>query len=236
MWSICILSIKQYEKVRLLQCFAMQKNTKITKFKSQLTFTDKKPKLKAFSYPEEKIVPVIGILHGDNKHQKANTKLIEEALKQGFKPKWYCVFHFNDGGSSKRQQFRRTQFDDVEQDLEKVQDALYTEMYNNKWKQTKRRARSIWSIEYGDNPDKPHINLIIEKPPYPYDPYRSFYVLLDRFLPTKCKCLSTFKDHSHVQPIFEENGILSYISKESDFRNATLCYRLNDYKIAHLPI
>ena len=36
--------------------------------------------------------------------------------------------------------------------------------------------------------------------------------------------------------IFEENGILSYISKESDFRNATLCYRLNDYKIAHLPI
>ena len=35
----------------------MQKNTKITKFKSQLTFTDKKPKLKAFSYPEEKIVP-----------------------------------------------------------------------------------------------------------------------------------------------------------------------------------
>ena len=113
MWSICILSIKQYEKVRLLQCFAMQKNTKITKLKSQLTFTDKKPKLKAFSYPEEKIVPVIGILHGDNKHQKANTKLIEEALKQGFKPKWYCVFHFNDGGSSKRQQFRRTQFDDV---------------------------------------------------------------------------------------------------------------------------
>ena len=208
----------------------------ITILKSQLTFKDQKPKIGKFQKKEEKFNPLVALLHGDNKHQQANVQLLTDALKQGFEPKWYCVFHFNDGGSSKKQQFRRTQYDDVENDLARVRDALYTELYGSNWKKVKRRVKSLWSIEYGDNPDKPHINLIIEKPPYPYDSFHSFYVLLDRFLPLKCKCLSPYKDHSYVQPIYAENGVLSYIVKESDFRNSTLVHNLNDYKIANLSI
>ena len=208
----------------------------ITILKSQLNFKDKKPKIGNYQKKEEKFNPLVAYLHGNNKHQKANVQLLTQALTQGFEPKWYCVFHFNDGGNSKKQQFRRTQIDDVENDLEKVKDALYTELYGNNWKKINRRAKSLWSIEYGDNLGKPHINLIIEKLPYPYDSFHSFYVLLDRFLPLKCRCLSTYKDHSHVQPIYEEDGVLSYIVKESDFRNSTLVHNLNDYKIAHLPI
>ena len=121
----------------------------------------------------------MGILNGNYQHQKANIKLLSDAITQGFNPKWYCDLHFNDGGNSKRQQFRRRDSDAVEKDLFVVQNALYTELYNDQWIKNRKRAKSLWSIEYGDNPDKPHINLIIESLPYPYDDFRSFYILID---------------------------------------------------------
>ena len=208
----------------------------IIKLKSQLNFDDRKPIIGKYQPKKERIHPVMGILNGNLNHQQANIKLLSDAITQGFNPKWYCVLHFNDGGNSKKQQFRRRQFDSVEKDLFVVHNALYTELYSDKWAKKRTRAKSLWGIEYGDNPDKPHINLIIESLPYPYDDYRSFYVLLDRFLPTKCKCLSGYKDISEIQPIFDIDGNLSYITKESDFRNATLVHRLNDYQNAQLPI
>ena len=147
---------------------------------------------------KSKFNPIVQILNGNEKHQKANIKLLSDAITKGFKPKWYCVLHFNDGGIS------------------------------NKHKKS-TRAKSVWSIEYGDNPDKPHINLIIESLPYPYNDYRSFYVLIDRFLPIKCKRLSGHQDMSHVQPINDTEPTFSYITKESDYRNSTLIHQLNDY-------
>ena len=208
----------------------------IIKLKSQLNFDDRKPRIGRYQPKKEKIHPVMGILNGNYQHQKANIKLLSDAITQGFNPKWYCVLHFNDGGNSKRQQFRRRDSDAVEKDLFVVQNALYTELYNDQWIKNRKRAKSLWSIEYGDNPDKPHINLIIESLPYPYDDFRSFYILIDRFLPLKAKCLSPYKDHSHIQPIYDIDGNLDYITKETDFRNATLVTRFNDYQTAQLPI
>ena len=178
---------------------------------------------------KSKFNPIVQILNGNEKHQKANIKLLSDAITKGFKPKWYCVLHFNDGGLSNKQRFRRKQSDEVQDDLRVIKNVLYTELYGNKWYKKSTRAKSVWSIEYGDNPDKPHINLIIESLPYPYDDYRSFYVLIDRFLPNKCKCLSGHKDMSHVQPINDTEPTFSYITKESDFRNSTLIHQLNDY-------
>ena len=178
---------------------------------------------------KSKFNPIVQILNGNEKHQKANIKLLSDAITKGFKPKWYCVLHFNDGGLSNKQKFRRKQSDEVQDDLRVIKNVLYTELYGNKWHKKSTRAKSVWSIEYGDNPDKPHINLIMESPPYPYDDYRSFYVLIDRFLPNKCKCLSGHKDMSHVQPINDTEPTFSYITKESDFRNSTLIHQLNDY-------
>ena len=178
---------------------------------------------------KSKFNPIVQILNGNEKHQKANIKLLSDAITKGFKPKWYCVLHFNDGGISNKQRFRRKQFDEVQDDLRVIKNVLYTELYGNKWHKKSTRAKSVWSIEYGDNPDKPHINLIIESLLYPYNDYRSFYVLIDRFLPIKCKCLSGHKDMSHVQPINDTEPTFSYITKESDFRNSTLIHQLNDY-------
>ena len=185
---------------------------------------------------KSKFNPIVQILNGNEKHQKANIKLLSDAITKGFKPKWYCVLHFNDGGLSNKQKFRRKQSDEVQDDLRVIKNVLYTELYGNKWYKKSTRAKSLWSIEYGDNPDKPHINLIIESLPYPYDDFRSFYILIDRFLPLKAKCLSPYKDHSHIQPIYDIDGNLNYITKESDFRNATLVTRFNDYQTAQLPI
>ena len=185
---------------------------------------------------KSKFNPIVQILNGNEKHQKANIKLLSNAITKGFKPKWYCVLHFNDGGLSNKQRFRRKQSDEVQDDLRVIKNVLYTELYGNKWHKKSPRAKSVWSVEYGDNPDKPHINLIIESLPYPYDDFRSFYILIDRFLPLKAKCLSPYKDHSHIQPIYDIDGNLNYITKESDFRNATLVTRFNDYQTAQLPI
>ena len=71
-----------------------------------------------------------------------------------------------------------------------------------------------------------HINLIIEDLPYPYSDFKSSYVLLDRILPMKCRCL--WKRSSHLQPVNCTKGISQYVSKESDFRNATILHSITD--------
>lgn len=70
---------------------------------------------------------------------------------------------------------------------------------------------------------------MIEQLPYPYDDFRSLFVLLDRYLPDKVKCL--WKRSAHLQPISLPDGIASYITKESDFRNATIIHSITDYFI-----
>ena len=164
-------------------------------------------------------------------NQSANMKLLEREIVKGFRPKWYCVLHFNDGASSKKQQKRRVDNDEVEKDLEVVKEKLYTELYGRKWQKVKNRARSIWGIEYGDSQIKPHVNLIIEDLPYPYDTYKSAFVLLDRFLPLKCRCL--WKRSAHLQPVDIDTfaDLNSYCCKESDFRNSTIIHRINDYQL-----
>ena len=161
----------------------------------------------------------------------ANMKLLQREIRKGLKPKWYAVIHFNDAGNSKRQQKRRLDMDEVEVDLNIVKNQLYTELYGRKWRKQKNRSKSIWGIEYGDSQIKPHVNLIIEELPDPYDTYKSFYVLLDRLLPLKCKCL--WVRSAHVQPVDMDTftDLNSYCCKESDFRNSTIIHRINDYQL-----
>ena len=97
-----------------------------------------------------------------------------------------------------------------------------------------KRTRSIWGIEYQKNLDNPHINLLIESLPYPFDSYESTLDLFDKELPKKVKCLSPFKGDAHVQPYFDED-IFSYITKESDRKifnetNNTIIYSVCDFQ------
>ncbi|MBV63940.1 MAG: hypothetical protein CMP45_05475 [Rickettsiales bacterium] len=204
---------------------------KTIKLKSQLNFDDRKPTISKYQPPKDKAFPIVSILNQD-----ANVEILTREIRSGFVPKWYCVLHFNDGGTSKKQQQRRINSDDVEQDLTVIKETLYNELYNKNWNRKTNRSKSIWGIEYGDNPYKPHINLIIESLPYPYDDFRSVYVLLDRFLSAKCKCLSPYKGITHIQPVYDPSGNFTYITKESDFRNTTLIHNLNDYSHDQLSL
>ena len=163
--------------------------------------------------------------------QNANMQLLQREIMKGLNPKWYAVIHFNDAANSKRQQKRRLDIDAVEEDCEEVKDQLYTELYGRNWRKKTKRAKSIWGIEYGSSQIKPHINLIIEDLPYPYDTYKSAYVLLDRYLPLKCKCL--WKRSAHLQPVDIDSfsNLNSYCCKESDFRNTTIIHSITDYQL-----
>jgi len=156
----------------------------------------------------------------------ANEALLNGLICKGLKPKWYVVVHFNDGGDSRKEQYRRLDIGEITKDCSGVKDALYSEVYGKRWRKKTRRAKSIWGIEYGNSKVKPHINLIIEDLPYPYNDFRSTYVLIDRILPMKCKCL--WRRSSHVQPVYLAKGVSQYISKESDFSNSTILHSITD--------
>ena len=164
-----------------------------------------------------------------NRIQQANVELLNDMIKSGFNPKWFGVIHFNDGANSSKQQQRRLDIAEVTKDLSKVKNFIYTEAYGKKWMKNKSKAKSIWGIEYGNSKLKPHLNIVLEELPYPYDDYRSLFVLLDRFLPDKVRCL--WRRSAHLQPIRFTEGINSYITKESDYRNSTIIHDLTDYFI-----
>ena len=165
----------------------------------------------------------------NNLIQQANIELLNEMIQSGFNPKWYAVIHFNDGGNSSKQQQRRLDIDEVTNDLKVVKNFIYTEAYGKKWRRNKRVAKSIWGIEYGNSTLKPHLNIVLEELPYPYNDYKSLFVLLDRFLPDKVRCL--WRRSAHLQPVRFNEGINSYITKESDYRNSTIIHDLTDYFI-----
>ena len=161
--------------------------------------------------------------------QKANVELLNDMIKSGFNPKWFGVIHFNDGGNSSKQKQRRLDIAEVTKDLSKVKNFIYTEAYGKRWMKNKSKAKSIWGIEYGNSTLKPHLNIVLEELPYPYNDYKSLFVLLDRFLPDKVRCL--WRRSAHLQPIRFTEGINSYITKESDYRNSTIIHDLTDYFI-----
>ena len=165
----------------------------------------------------------------DNPNQRANVDMLNRLIMSGMKPKWYAVVHLNDGNNSKRQQTRRLDIDEVTNDLWQVKNFIYTELYNKHWQKLNRRAKSIFGIEYGDSTIKPHLNLVIEELPYPYDTFKSFLVLLDRYLPDRVRCI--WRRSAHIQPIDNINAVTSYITKESDFRNSTIIPSLTAYQI-----
>ncbi len=84
-------------------------------------------------------------------------------------------------------------------------------------------------MEFGGGGDRPHMNLLIENLPYPYDDFRSAFVLFDRILPRDVKCI--WKQTAHMQPVdlLDADGLYRYVVKESDFDNNTLLENLTDW-------
>ena len=146
-------------------------------------------------------------------NQDANNELLFKQLKMGFKPKWYCVLRMREPNTSKILKRRKDPIL-LEEDIASIKNSLYSELYYPNWEKKRNRAKSIWGIEYQRNPDNPHINLLIEELPFPYNDYRNVLVLMDRLLPQLCKSLSNYKKDTDIQPVSYSEGICDYITKE----------------------
>ena len=161
-------------------------------------------------------------------NQDANNELLFKQLKMGFKPKWYCVLRMREPNTSKILNRRKDPIL-LEEDIASIKNSLYSELYYPNWEKKRNRAKSIWGIEYQRNPDNPHINLLIEELPYPYNNFINVEVLMDRLLPQLCKCLSNFKKDADIQPVSYGEGLMNYITKESGWENRTILHNLCDY-------
>ena len=139
-------------------------------------------------------------------NQDANNELLFKQLKMGFKPKWFCVLRMREPNTSKILNRRKDPIL-LEEDIASIKNSLYSELYSSKWEKKRNRAKSIWGIEYQRNPDNPHINLLIEELPFPYNDYRNVLVLMDRLLPQLCKSLSNYKKDTDIQPVSYSEGI-----------------------------
>ena len=171
------------------------------------------------------------VIHCSN--AEADNSLLNDALLQGFNPKWYIVLRMQEPNTPKVYT-RRRDIDSITKDLRVLKGELYRTLYGSGWNKKRKRTRSIWGIEYQKNLDNPHINLLIESLPYPFDSYEATLDLFDKQLPKKVKCLSPFKGDAHVQPYFDED-IFSYITKESDRKifnetNNTIIYSVCDFQ------
>ena len=101
---------------------------------------------------------------------EANEELLQRQLQRGFLPAWYVVYHLNDGFNSRYQQQRRTDDNEVRKDIAFHKHTLYQWAYGQRrWAKLPKRARSLWSIEYGRNKERPHINMLIEALPAEFD-------------------------------------------------------------------
>ena len=125
------------------------------------------------------------------KHQQliqANEQLLQRQLQRGFLPAWYVVYHLNDGFHSCYQQRRRTIPDEVSRDVRFHKHILYQWAYGQRrWAKLPNRARSLWSIEYGRNKERPHINMLIEALPAEFDEPNRLADFFNLTLPLRAK-------------------------------------------------
>jgi hypothetical protein len=167
------------------------------------------------------------------KNQKliqANEQMLQQQMKNGFKPEWYVVYHLNNGFNSRYQQQRRVNPDEVSKDIAFHKHTLYKFVYGNRrWAKLPTRARSLWSVEYGKSRERPHINMLIETLPSPFDREELLADFFNLTLPLRSKC--TLFDSAHLQRIIpsSEIDLLRYICKETDQRNTSIDYYSTDW-------
>ena len=167
------------------------------------------------------------------KNQKliqANEQMLQRQLRRGFNPQWYVVYHLNDGFNSRYQQQRRINSDEVSKDIAFHKHTLYQWAYGNRrWAKIPNRARSLWSIEYGRNRERPHINMLIEALPSALDDTDRLADFFNLMLPIRAK--SVLFDSTHIQPVIPstEMKLLRYVCKETGQTNASIDYYSTDW-------
>ena len=155
--------------------------------------------------------------------EDAHVEHIKNQIKRGFTPKWYIVFHLNDW------------LNDIPKDdpiwdkyQRRLSNAVWTAIYGSHWQRVKTKARGIFSLEFGKERDRPHINLLIEELPIHYKKVCDLFNWRIPVLANK-KGNIVWTNSAHIQPYYSDS-VTGYISKEMNYEyTSSINYLISDY-------
>ncbi len=151
--------------------------------------------------------------------EDAHVMQLKTQLKRGFTPKWYIVFHLSNLDAP---------HDDPIWDkyLKRLRNSVWTAIYKSNWKRKKTRARGIFSLEFGEEGDRPHINLLIEELPIPFN---KIWNLFNFDIPKLTKGGYLWMKSADIQPYYSD-PVTGYISKEMNYSyTSSVNYQISDY-------
>ena len=154
--------------------------------------------------------------------EDAHVEHIKTQINRGFNPKWYIVFHLNDW------------LNDIPKDdplwdkyQRRLSYAVWTAIYGSHWQRVKTKARGIFSLEFGKERDRPHINLLIEDLPKHLD----VDYLFNWRIPVLANKKTNFVlvNSADIQPYYSD-PVTRYISKEMNYEyTSSINYQISDY-------
>ena len=155
--------------------------------------------------------------------EDAHVEHIKNQLNRGFTPRWYITFHLHDW------------LNDYPQDSPiwnkyqgRLKNAVWTAIYGSHWQRVTTRARGIFSLEFGKERDRPHINLLIEELPIPYKKVCDLFNWRIPVLANK-KTNFVWTHSADIQPCYSDS-VTGYISKEMNYEyTSSINYLVSDY-------
>ena len=154
--------------------------------------------------------------------EDAHVEHLRSQLNRGFTPKWYIVIHLCDW------------LNDISKDSPlwnkyqcRFRNAVWTAIYNSNWKRKTTRARGIFSLEFGKERDRPHINLLIEELPNHLNVNNLFNWSIPVLANKKINFVWT--KGADIQPYYSD-PVTGYISKEMNYEyTSSINYQISDY-------
>ena len=144
-------------------------------------------------------------------------KFFIDAIKKGFKPVHYIVFHLH----KPKYSYESAKFDAT---LKDIRNKIFGLLYGSRWRKFKDRARAVGGVELGKYKRRPHINLLIEELPKEFSSKR-IDDLFNIQLPKKVKGV-WMKDAS-IKPYYSDD-VTGYMSKEFHHQFPTINTHLTD--------
>ena len=171
-----------------------------------------------------RLTPSNSLTLSDTSHEVARLrneietqKFFLDAIKKGFKPVHWIVFHLH----KPKYSYESAKFDAT---LKDIRNKIFGLLYGSRWRKFKDRARAVGGVELGKYKRRPHINLLIEELPKKFSS-KKIDDLFNIQLPKKVKGV-WMKDAS-IKPYYSDD-VTGYMSKEFHHQFPTINTHLTD--------
>ena len=144
-------------------------------------------------------------------------KFFIDAIKKGFKPVHWIVFHLH----KPKYSYESAKFDAT---LKDIRNKVFGLLYGSRWRKFKDRARVVGGVELGKYKSRPHINLLIEELPKKFSSKRIddlFNIQLHK------KVKGVWMKDAVIKPYYSDD-VTGYMSKEFHHQFPTINTHLTD--------